>query len=250
VAGGTVCKGLLAELGVAVFAHVAQLGGDDAAPLDGGRDAWRERRDASEFYGCDPAADARWRTLVDRARADGDTLGGVIECRALGVPPGLGSHAHWDRKLDARLAGALMSIQAVKGVAIGAGFAAAASRGSQVHDAIGWEAGSAWGFTRPTNRAGGIEGGMSNGQEVVVRVAKKPIATLRTPLPSVDLATKQPEAAAFERSDVCAVPAASVIVEAVVATVLAECVLEKFGGDSMAELRRNFDAYVAAVRGR
>jgi len=249
VAGGAVCKALLAELGVEVLAYVVQLGGDDAAPAEEPLAARRARRDASAFYACDPAVEARWTALVDAARADGDTVGGVIECRAVGVPPGLGSHVQPDRKLDARLAGALMSIQAVKGVEIGAGFQAAASRGSQVHDAIGFDAAAPWGFTRPTNRAGGIEGGMSNGQDLVVRVAKKPIATLRRPLASVDLATKAPVEAAFERSDVCAVPAASVIVEAVVATVLAECALEKFGGDSLAELRRNFEGYVAQVRG-
>lgn len=250
VAAGCVLKGLLREVGIEVFAEVVALGGRDAAPFAGTLGARRAARDASEFYSTDPATDATWKAMVDDARKAGDTLGGVIQCRVVGAPPGLGAHTHYDRKLDGRLAAACMSIQAMKGVEIGGGFGAAARPGSQVHDAIGYDANSAWGFTRPTNNAGGIEGGMTNGEDVVIRVAKKPISTLKKALPSVDLHSKERFEAAFERSDVCAVPAGSVIIEAVVATVMAEAVCEKFGGDSMAELKRNYDAYVADVRAR
>ncbi len=252
VAAGSVCKELLRAVNIEVFAEVVALGGRDAAPFDDGGDleARRTARDASEFYSTDPTADAQWKTMVDDARTAGDTLGGVIQCRVVGAPPGLGSHTHYDRKLDGRLAAACMSIQAMKGVEIGGGFGTAARPGSQVHDAIGYDAQSTWGFTRPTNNAGGLEGGMTNGEPVIIRVAKKPIATLKKALPSVDLESKQSFEAAFERSDVCAVPAGSVIVEAVVATVMAEAVCEKFGGDSMAELTRNYAAYVAELRAR
>ncbi|MHC5019206.1 MAG: chorismate synthase [Planctomycetota bacterium] len=250
VAAGHVCKQLLRAVNIEVFASVVALGGRDAAPFAGTLAERRAARDASEFYSTDPAADGKWKQMVDDARAAGDTLGGVIQCRVAGAPPGLGSHAHYDRKLDGRLAAACMSIQAMKGVEIGAGFGAAERPGSQVHDAIGYDAAAPWGFTRPTNNAGGLEGGITNGQDIVLRVAKKPISTLKKALPSVDLETKEPFEAAFERSDVCAVPAGSVIVEAVVATVMAEAVCEKFGGDSIAELTRNYDAYVAELRAR
>jgi chorismate synthase len=172
----------------------------------------------------------------------GDTLGGVFEVVASGVLPGLGSHVQWDRKLDGRLAQALMSIQAIKGVEIGLGFGAARAVGSQVHDPIAYD-GKARRFTRPSNRAGGLEGGITNGMPVVCRAAMKPIATLKKALDSVDVGTKEPYAAAFERSDVCAVAAASVVGEAMVCIVLADALMEKFGGDSMRELLRNVDGY-------
>jgi chorismate synthase len=202
----------------------------------------------------DPAAEAAMTRRVDEARAAGDTLGGEVEVVAQGVVPGLGSHVSWDRKLDGRLAGLLMSIPAVKGVEIGLGFEAARRPGSAVHDPILAEpargAGVRVGYDRQTNHAGGLEGGMTTGEPLVLRVAMKPISTLMSPLPTVDLATGQPAAAQSERSDVTAVPAMGVIAEAMVAIVLADAMLEKFGGDSLGELRRNVDGYVAALRAR
>jgi len=248
VAAGVVARGLLARLGMEVFAWVSAIGGDAAAPAQGPLATLRPARDASPFYGCDAAADARWIAAVDAARKAGDTLGGVIEVRIVGAPPGLGSHVQPDRKLDARLAAACMGIQAIKGVEVGAGFTAAASRGSAVHDAIAHDPAAPWGFRRARNNAGGIEGGMSNGEEIRLRLAKKPISTLRTALKSVDLVTKAPSEAAYERSDTCAVPAASVIAEHVVAFEIAIAACEKFGGDSMTEMERNFRGYVEQVR--
>ena len=177
-----------------------------------------------------------------------DTLGGVFEVVAIGCLPGLGSFAHWDRKLDSRLAQAVMSIQAIKGVEIGLGFGVAEIPGSQVHDELFYGAGE--GFTRGTNNAGGIEGGMTNGEPVVVRAAMKPLSTLPTPLASVDMKTKAPVRAHFERSDVCAVPAAATIGEAMVALTLTQAVLEKFGGDSLEEFQRNVDSYRADIMAR
>jgi chorismate synthase len=185
--------------------------------------------------------------LIDEKRRAGDTLGGVFEVVARGVVPGLGSHTSWDAKLDGRLAQAVMSIHAVKAVSIGAGFEAAALPGSEVHDEIGYDADSRE-FRRRSNRAGGLEGGITNGEELRVRGFLKPIATLRRALRSVDIETKQEEAAAFERSDVTVVPAAGVIGEAMVALVLAAAMREKFGGDSLAEMRRNFDGYREQLR--
>jgi chorismate synthase len=182
------------------------------------------------------------KDAIREAAHAGDTLGGVFEVVATGAVPGLGSHVQWDRKLDGRLAQALMSIQAIKGVEIGAGFGAARVRGSEVHDAIAYDA-TAHRFTRPTNRAGGLEGGITNGEPVVCRVAMKPIATLKKALGSVDVKTKEAYEAAFERSDVCAVAAASVVGEAMVCIVLADAVLEKFGGDSIRETVRNVNGY-------
>ena len=177
-----------------------------------------------------------------------DTLGGIFEVVTLGCPPGLGSFVHWDRKLDSRLAQALMSIQAIKGVEVGLGFGVAQLPGSKVHDELYFGAGE--GFTRGTNNAGGIEGGMTNGEPVVVRAAMKPISTLPTPLATVDMKTRQPVKAHFERSDVCAVPAAAVIGEAMVALTLTQAILEKFGGDSLEEFQRNYHSYMEVVRER
>lgn len=182
------------------------------------------------------------REAILTAAHAGDTLGGVFEVVATGVPPGLGSHTHWDRKLDGRLAQALVSIQAIKAVELGDGWAAASRRGSTVHDPIAYDRARRR-FTRPTNHAGGLEGGVTNGEPVVCRAAMKPIATLKRALPSVDVRTKEPFDAAFERSDVCAVAAASVVGEAMVAITLAGAVLEKFGGDSLDELSRNVEGY-------
>jgi chorismate synthase len=180
-----------------------------------------------------------------KAKEEGDSLGGVFEVAVFGLPPGLGSYAQWDRKLDARLAYALTSIQAIKGVEFGMGFQAAHTSGSMVHDEIGYEPGR--GYYRMTNNAGGIEGGMTNGEPVVIRAAMKPIPTLYKPLRSVDIATKQPFEASVERSDSCAVPTASVVGEAVVSWVLAEAFMEKFGGDTETELKRNLKGYLDSL---
>ena len=193
------------------------------------------------------------KTLIDEMKQAGDTVGGMVEVIVSGVPVGIGSHVQWDRKLDARLAMAVMSIQAIKGVEIGMGLEAARSPGSKVHDEIFFDSsripeGGVTGFYRKTNNAGGIEGGISNGEEIVVRAAMKPIPTLYKPLKSVDLDTKEPFEAAVERSDVCAVPAASVVAEAVVAIEIANAFMEKFGGDSMEETSRNFGSYLDYLR--
>ncbi len=238
---GAVCRRLLSELGVEVFAHVLRIG-DVVAHTEAGYPEIRDRARASDLSCADAGAEARMREAIHAASHDGDTLGGVVEVVALGLPPGLGSHVQWDRKLDGRLAQALMSIPAIKGVEIGDGFAAATRRGSTVHDPIGYDAKSGR-FTRPSNHAGGLEGGITNGEPLVCRAAMKPISTLRRALPSVDVATKEPFEAAFERSDICAVAAAGVVGEAMVLATLADAVLEKFGSDSMRELLRNVAAY-------
>jgi chorismate synthase len=187
---------------------------------------------------------------IDEAKYRGDTLGGTFEVVALGIPIGLGSYSHWDTRIDGLLAQALMSIQAIKGVEIGIGFGAADIPGSQVHDAFFYEAGEDTRFRRGSNNAGGTEGGMSNGEPLVVRAVMKPIATLMKQLPSVNLKTKEEVPAFAERSDVCAVPAAAVVGEAMVAIVLANLLCEKFGGNSIAEMRDNYEAYQARVKGR
>ncbi len=241
VAAGALAKLLLRELGIAVFGYVREVGGV-VAP------AWPEvafdeaARDASPVYTLAPSADAAITAAIDAAKGAGDTLGGVVEAVALGCPVGLGSHAQWDRKLDARLALAVMSIQAIKGVEIGLGVEAARRPGSRVMDPIGYDpdhdpADRRLGFRRPTNNAGGIEGGTSNGEAIVVRASKKPISTLAARGPSVDMATKGARPAAYERSDVCAVPAASVIVENVVAFEVASALVEKFVGSSLPAIR-------------
>jgi len=209
-------------------------------------------RESSGVYCPDPSASQGMIQAIDQARRDGDTLGGVVEVRAFGVCPGLGSCGRSQDKLDGRLMGAVGSIQAIKGVEIGLGFAAASRPGSAVHDAIGFDAthleSATLGFTRASNHAGGIEGGMTNGQPVVLRAAMKPISTLRRGLPSVDLRTREPTRSDYERSDVCAVPAASVIAENVVAFELARALLEKFAGDTLAEVQAAHDHYLTAAR--
>ncbi|MBX3218607.1 MAG: chorismate synthase, partial [Labilithrix sp.] len=239
---GAVSRRLLAEVGVRVFAHVVSIGPVDAARIDLPADELEARARASDLACVDPDAEAKMKDAIKEAAHAGDTLGGVFEVIATGVPPGLGAHVQWDRKLDGRLAQALMSIQAIKGVEIGDGWLAARSRGSRVHDAIHYDAGGRR-FTRPTNRAGGLEGGITNGESVVCRAAMKPIATLKKALPSVDVGSKESFDAAHERSDICAVAAASIVGEAMVAITLADAVLEKFGGDSVRELRRNVAGY-------
>ena len=239
---GAVCRQLLAAIGVDVFAHVVAIGDVQAAPSDLPLAELKERARASDLACVDEDAAARMRTAIHEASHAGDTLGGVFEVVATGLPVGLGAHVQWDRKLDGRLAQALMSIQAIKGVEIGDGWLAARLRGSQVHDPIAYGEGK---WARPTNHAGGVEGGITNGEPVVVRAAMKPIATLRRALPSVDVRTKEAFDAAHERSDICAVAAASVVGEAMVAITLADAVLEKFGGDSLKELVRNVSGYRA-----
>jgi chorismate synthase len=246
VAAGCPCKAFLAELGIRVLSHVVRIGTvavpDEARP-PGAEDL--EEVDASPVRCFDERASAAMVEEIDRIRKARDTLGGVFEVIAYGCPPGLGSHVQSDRKLDARVALALMSIQSVKGVEVGDGFATAGRVGSEAHDEI--VVGGA-GLSRTSTRAGGIEGGMSTGQPIRVRAAMKPFSTLPQPLSTVDLATGRPDAAIKQRTDVCAVPAGGVVGEAAMAFVLAQAVLEKFGGDSLPETRRNLEGYVAALR--
>jgi chorismate synthase len=231
-------------IGAEIVSHVVALGSvrapDDAEP--GPQDL--ERIDADPVRCGDPAASAAMQAEVDAARSEGDTLGGVVEVIAYGLPPGLGSHVHWHRRLDGRLAGALMSIQAIKGVEVGDGFTTAARRGSLAHDEI---EGGDGGIRRLTNRAGGIEGGMSTGEPVRLRAAMKPISTVPRALATVDVATGEPAKAINQRSDVTAVPAAGVVAEAMTALVLADALLEKFGGDSVTETARNAESYLKAM---
>jgi chorismate synthase len=243
---GAVARKLLAELDVDVFAHVVSIGGVHANVEGLSHAEIRSRARASDLSCADADAEKRMREAILETAHAGDTLGGVFEVVATRVPPGLGSHTHWDRKLDGRLAQALMSIQAIKAVEIGDGWAAAEQRGSSVHDPIAYDHGKRR-FTRPSNHAGGLEGGVSNGEPIVCRAAMKPIATLKRALPSVDIRTKEPFDAAFERSDVCAVAAASVVGEAMVAITLATALLEKFGSDSLDELRRNVEGFYRQI---
>ena len=244
VAVGALCRQLLGALGVEVGGWVTALGGVECPPQpEAEPQVWRRARE-SDVACPDPETAALMRAAVDRAAAAGDTVGGRVRVEATGLPPGLGSVATWEERLDGRLAQALMSIPALKAVEIGLGRRSADLPGSQVHDAIlPGEAGSPWPLRRPTNRAGGLEGGMTNGEPLVVEAAMKPIPTLTHALPSVDLDTGAAVAAHVERSDVCAVPAALVVAEAMVCFVLAEAVCAKFGGDSLGELRANWEAY-------
>ncbi|PYP51019.1 MAG: chorismate synthase [Gemmatimonadetes bacterium] len=257
VACGAVCKLLLEQFGIEIGSHVVELGGvragvgaehgkvgaQHAAPLQVPQ-SLNAAADASPVRCLDPDAEREMIARIDAAKAAGDTLGGVVEVIALGLPVGLGSHVSWDAKLDGRLAQALMSIPAVKGVELGLGFEAARRKGSEVHDEI------LPGLSRATNRAGGTEGGMTTGEPLVARVAMKPISTLMSPLRTVDLKTGGPAQAQSERSDVTAVPAMGVIAEAMVSLVLARALLEKFGGDALSETKRNFEGYLAQVRAR
>lgn len=246
VAIGALCKRFLDDLGISVLGYVAELGGVVA---DASLEDYRERFALSEESPCrtfDAEAEQRMIEAIDQAKENGDALGGVVEVAVMGAPIGLGSYAQWDRRLDGRLAYAMMSIQAFKGVEVGLGFEAARRPGSQVHDEIFHQGGE---FFRKTNRAGGLEGGMTNGAPVVVRGAMKPIPTLYQPLQTVDFRSKSPYAAVVERSDVCAVPAAAVVAEAVVAIELAQAMLEKFGGDAMEEIKHNLQAYRHYVQG-
>jgi chorismate synthase len=251
VAAGALAKLLLREFGIEVLSHVIAVG---AASVSGREISWEQiselaRRDEVLLNCADPEAEQQMKAEVDHAYKTADTAGGVFEVRAHHVPPGLGTYVNWDERLDARLAAAIMSVQAVKAVEIGSGMTSALSHGSDAQDPIGYERGGDFaGFTRPSNRAGGLEGGVSNGEDIVVRGYLKPISTLRRPLPSVDYATREPVQAAYERSDVCVVPAGGVVGEAMTALVLAQALLEKFGGDSLGETKRNFDGYLAQLR--
>ena len=252
VAAGAVCRRLLAELDVAVGSHLVHLGGVDARVPDALPDELNAAADRSPLRTLDAEAEREMIARIDAAKRAGDTLGGVCEVVVRGLPVGLGSHVSWDRKLDGRLGAAMMSIPAVKGVEIGLGFEAARRPGSRVHDEMepAPERVRAGGVRRRTNGAGGLEGGITTGEPLVVRVAMKPISTLMRPLGTVDLATGEPAAATAERSDVTAVPAMGVIAEAMAAFVLAQALLEKFGGDSLGELRRNVEGYLAQVAAR
>jgi len=251
VALGGLAKLFLCELGIEVLSHVIAVGG--TALHD--EVEWkkiRALRDLPEvLLNCaDSGAEQQMKEEVDKVLKTGDSVGGVFEVVAHNVPPGLGTYVQWDERLDAMLAGAVMSLQAVKAVEIGSGITSAAAAGSAVHDEIGYGAKEGFtGFTRPRNNAGGIEGGTSNGQDIRVRGYLKPISTLRRPLQSVDFATREPVKAAYERSDVCVVPAAGVAAEAMVALTLARCALDKFGGDSMTETVRNFKGYLEQLKG-
>lgn len=252
VAAGAICRKLLSELGITLGSHVAELGGIVATPPAEWPDDINALADRSQLRTLDSDAESRMIELIDKVKRDGDTLGGVCEVVCRGLPVGLGSHVSWDRKLDGRIGGAMMSIHAVKGVEIGSGFDAARRRGSEVHDEI-YSAGDkplAGNISRNTNRAGGLEGGMTNGEPLVVRVAMKPISTLMRPLATVEMKSGEAASAVAERSDVTAVPAMGVIAESMLAFVIAQAVIEKFGGDSLAELKRNLDGYLAQIAER
>jgi len=248
VAVGSLCRQFLALFDIHLIAFVRSIGSVEATDIPQSSELLAERVASSPLFTPDPAAEQEMIRLIDHAKSAGDSLGGVVEVIVRGVPVGLGSHVQWDRKLDARLAMALMGIQAIKGVEVGGGFAAAALPGSKVHDPIRFDRSRPrslrdGGFYRLSNNAGGIEGGISNGEDIVVRCAMKPIPTLYSPLETVDFISKSAVEASVERSDVCAVPAASVVAEAAVSLVIADAFLEKFGGDSLAETRRNVDSW-------
>lgn len=255
VAAGALTRQLLAPFGIQMIGYVVELGGIAVAPPENLPIEERLKlRDQSAIYSLDPSKDDEVKKLIDETGKAGDTLGGIVEVRIEGLPFGLGTHAQWDQKLDGRIAQAVMAVQAIKGVEIGLGFEAARRKGSQVHDPIHFDPAkrdtSSLGYERPTNNAGGLEAGMTNGQPLVVRAAMKPISTLRKPLESVNLATKEPESAEYERSDVCAVSAASVIVENVVAFEIARALCEKFGNDSLTEMLARFELFQKMARER
>ena len=252
VAAGAIARRLLAELGVSIGSHLVHLGGVDSARPAELPDDLNAAADASQLRTLDADAEQAMIERIDAAKKEGNTLGGVCEVVVRGLPVGLGSHVSWDRKLDARLGAAMMSIPAVKGVEIGMGFATTRVTGAEVHDEIEPAPGRtrAGNVRRPTNNAGGLEGGMTTGEPLVIRVAMKPISTLMRPLGTVDVATGEPAKATAERSDVTAVPAMGVIAEAMAALVLADAMLEKFGGDSLGEIQRNLDGYLSHLATR
>ncbi len=248
VALGAVCRRFLLEFDITVGSYVTSIGSVSINPQAKDLMSLFKKAEASPVRCPDREASKRMIELIDRALKEGDSLGGVFEVFALGVPPGLGSHIQWDRRLDGRLSQALMSIQAIKGVEVGLGFKMAERFGSEVMDEISYRHAEK-SFSRKGNNAGGIEGGMTNGMPVIIRAAMKPIPTLKRPLKSVDIITKKSVRAAYERSDVCAVPAASVIGEAMMCLVLADAFLEKFGGDSIKETKQNYKSYLKSLRG-
>jgi chorismate synthase len=252
VAAGAVCRTLLARFGISLGSHLVHLGGVDAARPDIFPDDLNAAADQSPVRTLDRSAESLMVERIDMAKKDGDTLGGICEIVCTGLPVGLGSYVSWDRKLDSRLAAACMSIPAVKGVEIGIGFEAARLRGSEVHDEIEVDprAARAGRVRRRSNRAGGLEGGMTTGEPLVVRVAMKPISTLMRPLATIEMTTGEAAPAVAERSDVTAVPAMGVIAEAMVAFVLAQAMIEKFGGDSIREMERNYDGYLEQLSQR
>jgi chorismate synthase len=252
VAAAAVCRRFLSEFSIRVGSHVVQLGGIDAAIPGQLPDDINAAVADSPLRTLDRAAEQEMIARIDKAKRDGDTLGGICEVVCTGLPVGLGSYVSWDRKLDGRLASAIMSIPAVKGVELGLGFEAARLPGSSVHDEIHAETAAtrSGGVHRGSNRAGGLEGGMTTGEPLVVRVAMKPISTLMRPLATIDTETREAASAVAERSDVTAVPAMGVIAEAMVAFVIAQSFLEKFGGDSLGETRRNYDSYIARINER
>ena len=254
VAAGALARQLLSLFGIEVAGWVTELGGVVLGGREGALPELREIRNSSEIYSLHPEQDNHVKDLIDRVGKDGDTLGGIVEVRVDGLPIGLGTHTQWDRKLDGQLAQAVMAVQAIKGVEIGMGFETARRPGSEVHDPIHYDESARGkpvvGFIRPTNNAGGLEAGITNGQPLVIRAAMKPISTLRKPLDSVNLKTKQPESAAYERSDVCAVSACSVIVENVVAFSVAAALVDKFGGDSIEETSARWELYQKLVTSR
>jgi chorismate synthase len=246
VAAGAIARRFLEEFDVGVISHLVNLGGVKTSPIRPSLAEIAKISEASELRCIDKEAEKQMIAKIDEAKKNGDSLGGVIEVIVEGIPVGLGSHIQWDRKLDGRLAQALMSIQAIKGVEIGMGFKTADLFGSAVHDEIYFE--KKKGFFRKQNNSGGIEGGMTNGEPIVLRAAMKPLSTLYTPLQSVNILTKEPYEAAVERTDITAVPAAGVIAENSVAFTLADAFLEKFGGDSIVEIRRNYEGYLKQVK--
>jgi chorismate synthase len=252
VAAGAICRRFLREFGITVGSHVVHLGGVDAKPPDKLPADLNAAADVSLLRTLDGSAEKEMIERIDAAKADGNTLGGIAEVVCAGVPVGLGSHVSWDRKLDGRLAAAIMSIPAVKAVEIGLGVESARRKGSDVHDEIDADERNvrAGGVRRRSNRAGGMEGGVSNGEQIVIRAAMKPISTLMRPLGTIEMKTREPAQAVAERSDVTAVPAMGVIAEAMTAFIVAQALLEKFGGDSLKETRRNYDNYIQSLSDR
>lgn len=252
VAAGALARQLLLQFGIETVGYVVEVGGLEVPATTGTITELRTRRDQSAIYSLDPGKDAEATALIDQVAEEGDTVGGVVEVRVEGLPFGLGTHAQWDRKLDGKIAQAVMAVQAIKGVEIGMGFEAARLKGSQVHDPIQFDPAQRetpnLGYVRPTNNAGGLEAGMTNGQPLIVRAAKKPISTLRKPLESIRMDTKEAHRANYERSDVCAISAAAIIVEHVVAFEVASALVEKFGGDSVIEMKARYDLFQKMAR--
>ena len=255
VAAGALARQLLSQFGIETIGYVLELG---AMPIGRGESLKqnlsevRKTRETSSIYSVDPSRDREAERYIDRMADEGDTLGGIIEVRVDGLPFGLGTHAQWDRKLDGKLAQAVMAVQAIKGVEIGMGFEAARTQGSKVHDPIHYDVSQSHlpnlGYTRPSNNAGGLEGGMTNGQSLIIRAAKKPISTLRKPLDSIRMVDKEPHRASYERSDVCAISAAAIIVEHVVAFEIAAAFVDKFGGDSLVEMKARYELFQEMAR--